>query len=202
MLEPTEASKHRHVVQASVKKFDLHIKIHPNENRVFATHTHHIHLIYSQHNLKMSLAGPLPLKAVAPIRAIRCQRRCISQSTRPQSNRPSIPARTQRQKAPSIRVRPTSHPFHSINILTYCTALPCLPTHLRPPRSLQNPRRRQIRLGRRHQESLLRPRKEIPPGHQQRSHGKRPIRRRPIRLRSPLRRRKEESIRFLRRRGV
>jgi hypothetical protein len=60
-------------------------------------------------NLKMSLAGPLPLRVVAPIRAVSasqplCQRRRISQSTRAQPQRPALTAR-RRQNAPPIRIR-------------------------------------------------------------------------------------------------
>ncbi|KAF2824365.1 hypothetical protein CC86DRAFT_354353 [Ophiobolus disseminans] len=64
----------------------------------------------------MSLAGPLPLKAVAPFRAATasrplCQRRRISQSTRAQPKRPSLTVRKQ-QTAPSIRYFHAS-PSHS-----------------------------------------------------------------------------------------
>ncbi|KAK7188261.1 mitochondrial chaperone DnaJ [Paraphaeosphaeria sporulosa] len=58
----------------------------------------------------MSLISPaLPLKAVAPARIIsgsfQCQRRNISQSSRPNRNRPSIKSQPQKQHAPRIRAQ-------------------------------------------------------------------------------------------------
>ncbi|KAH3983196.1 hypothetical protein HBI56_148670 [Parastagonospora nodorum] len=55
----------------------------------------------------MSLAGPMPLRAVAPLRAVStsrplCQRRRISTANRAQPKRPSVTVRRQ-QNAPSIR---------------------------------------------------------------------------------------------------
>jgi len=63
----------------------------------------------------MSLTGPLPLKAVAPIRAVsasrpltsQCQRRRITQSSRPPPKRPSVASRRTHGFSNNIR------PFHS-----------------------------------------------------------------------------------------
>ncbi|KAF1946945.1 hypothetical protein EJ02DRAFT_462238 [Clathrospora elynae] len=65
----------------------------------------------------MSFAGPLPLKAVAPVRIagsrcfVKCQRRCIAtQPSRPQPRRASIAPRKQQQNAASIRFFHASPP--------------------------------------------------------------------------------------------
>jgi hypothetical protein len=92
-----------------------------------------------------------------------------------------------------------SYPIPSVLLLTTYPALSRIFPLLRHLRSLRHARRKQICLPRRHQESLLRPSKEIPPRYQQRTKRKRKILRRPSRLRNPLRHGKEEGLRFIRR---
>ncbi|KAJ4288434.1 mdj1 protein precursor [Kalmusia sp. IMI 367209] len=67
----------------------------------------------------MNLIAPaLPFKAVAPVRIIsatrQCQRRNLSQSSRPNLNRPSISPRAQQQHAPRIRPFHATSPSHAV----------------------------------------------------------------------------------------
>ncbi|KAF1843400.1 chaperone protein dnaJ [Cucurbitaria berberidis CBS 394.84] len=63
----------------------------------------------------MSLVGPLPLKAVAPLRMVSaCQRRRFSQASSAQSKRPSIAPRKQQQNAPPIRFFHASPPTYAM----------------------------------------------------------------------------------------
>jgi hypothetical protein len=105
---------------------------------------------YSSHprHFKMSFAGPMPLKAVAPIRIAgsrsfaKCQRRCIAtQAARTQSRRPSIAQKQQQHNAQSMRVCPSrlqSVPNLDTNML--CTVLPRLSAVLRHGRPVPDTR--------------------------------------------------------------
>jgi hypothetical protein len=84
--------------------------------------------------------------------------------------------------------------FHACTSLTHRPALSRIPALLRNSRPVQNPRRRQECIPRRHQEGLLRSCEEIPPRHQQGTHSQRQVCRRTVRIRGPLRCRKEEGI--------
>jgi hypothetical protein len=103
--------------------------------RSIAPYIHHIHSTYVYKEFKMSLAGPLPLRVVAPIRAVSasqplCQRRRISQSTRAQPQRPALTAR-RRQNAPPIRIRVRKPPINQNELSTdssFSTSTPHRPT--------------------------------------------------------------------------
>ena len=64
----------------------------------------------------------------------------------------------------------------------------------RTERSVQDVGRRQVGLGRRHQEGVLRPREEVPPGHEQGPLSEGDVRRDPERIRDPFRPQEEAAV--------